>query len=192
MAFMVLFFPISQQTAKKVSSSCLIDLSARWYDTFVQCSRAAQGFRLRRGDSPCSEKVKPHRCSVKGLHGGQPHCHWSYPQFIHFSSPNHSQIHRFIPSPRPTKNAVKRHVSSHCLPRGAPMPFGTSTKERLCTEMNNYPQNANIRHHFLVICKRIHKLRRGWTTSVDNPVDNVDNLRSYAVCQGKIGKKHCG
>lgn len=44
------------------------------------------------------------------------------------------------------------------------MPFGTSTKERLCTEMNNYPQNANIRHHFLVICKRIHKLRRG----VDN------------------------
>lgn len=72
------------------------------------------------------------------------------------------------------------------------MPFGTSTKERLCTEMNNYPPNANIRHHFLVICKRIHKLRRGWTTSVDNPVDNVDNLRSYAVCQGKIGKKHCG
>lgn len=69
------------------------------------------------------------------------------------------------------------------------MPFGTSTKERLCTEMNNYPQNANIRHHFLVICKRIHKLRRGWTTSVDNPVDNVDNLRSYAVYQGKIGKK---
>ena len=99
MAFMVLFFPIFQQTAKKVSSSFLIDLSARWYDTFVQCSRAAQGFRLRRGDSPCSEKVKPHRCSVKGLHGGQPHCHWSYPQFIHFSSPNHSQIHRFIPSP---------------------------------------------------------------------------------------------
>lgn len=72
------------------------------------------------------------------------------------------------------------------------MPFGTSTKERLYTEMNNYPQNANIRHHFLVICKRIHKLRMGWTTSVDNPVDNVDNLRSYAVCQGKIGKKHCG
>lgn len=69
------------------------------------------------------------------------------------------------------------------------MPFGTSTKERLCAEMNNYPQNANIRHHFLVICKRIHKPRRGWTTSVDNPVDNVDNLRSYAVCQGKIGKK---
>lgn len=68
------------------------------------------------------------------------------------------------------------------------MPFGTSTKERLCTEMNNYTQNANIRHHFLVICKRIHKTRRGWTTSVDNPVDNVDNLRSYAVCQGKIGK----
>ena len=53
------------------------------------------------------------------------------------------------------------------------MPFGTSTKERLCTEMNNYPQNANIRHHFLVICKRIHKPRREWTTSVDNPVDNV-------------------
>lgn len=72
------------------------------------------------------------------------------------------------------------------------MPFGTSTKERLCTEMNNHPQNANIRHHFLVICKRIHKPRRGWTTSVDNPVDNVDNLRSYAVYQGKIGKKHCG
>jgi hypothetical protein len=41
MAFMVLFFPIFQQTAKKVSSSFLIDLSARWYDTFVQCSRAA-------------------------------------------------------------------------------------------------------------------------------------------------------
>lgn len=72
------------------------------------------------------------------------------------------------------------------------MPFGTSTKERLCTEMKNYPQNANIRHHFLVIRKRIHKPRRGWTTSVDNPVDNVDNLRSYAVYQGKIGKKHCG
>lgn len=72
------------------------------------------------------------------------------------------------------------------------MPFGTSNKERLCAEMNNYPQNANIRHHFLVIRKRIHKPRRGWTTSVDNPVDNVDNLRSYAVCQGKIGKKHCG
>lgn len=192
MAFMVLFFPIFQQTAKKVSSSFLIDLSARWYDTFVQCSRAAQGFHLRRGDSPCSEKVKPHRCSVKGLHGGQPHCYWSYPQFIHFSSPNHSQIHRFIPSPVRRKNAVKMHVSSHCPPRGMPMPFGTSTKERLCTEMNNYPQNANIRHHFLVICKRIHKLRRGWTTSVDNPVDNVDNLRSYAVFQGKIGKKHCG
>lgn len=44
------------------------------------------------------------------------------------------------------------------------MPFGTSTKERLCIEMNNYPQNANIRHHFLVIRKRIHKPRRG----VDN------------------------
>jgi hypothetical protein len=44
MAFMVLFFPIFQQTAKKVSSSFLIALSARWYDTFVQCSRAAQGF----------------------------------------------------------------------------------------------------------------------------------------------------
>ena len=72
------------------------------------------------------------------------------------------------------------------------MPFGTSTKEHLCTEMNNYPQNANIRHHFLVIRKRIHKPRRGWTTSVDNPVDNVDNLWSYAVYQGKIGKKHCG
>lgn len=99
-------------------------------------------------------------------------------------------IHRYIAlSPAPSdENAVKRHVSSHCPPRGAPMPFGTSTKERLCTEMNNYPQNANIRHHFLVICKRIHKPRRGWTTSVDNPVDSVDNLRSYAVCQGKIGK----
>ena len=113
MAFMVLFFPISQQTGKKVSSSCLIDLSARWYDTFVQCSRAAQGFRLRRGDSPCSEKVKPHRCSVKGLHWGQPHCHWSYPQFIHFSSPNHSQIHHFIPSPVRRKTRRKgtfRHI----------------------------------------------------------------------------------
>ena len=192
MAFMVLFFPISQQTAKKVSSSFLIDLSARWYDTFVQCSRAAQGFRLRRGDSPCNEKVKPHRCSVKGLHGGTTPLPLElspiYPLFIHKSFTDTP----LYPQPRPTKNAVKRHVSSHCPPRGAPMPFGTSTKERLCTEMNNYPKNANIRHHFLVICKRIHKPRRGWTTSVDNPVDNVDNLRSYAVCQGKIGKKHCG
>ena len=180
------------QTAKKVSSSFLIDLSARWYDTFVQCSRAAQGFRLRRGDSPCNEKVKPHRCSVKGLHGGQPPLLLElspiYPLFI----PKSFTDTPLYPQPRPTKNAVKRHASSHCPPRGMPMPFGTSTKERLCTEMNNYPQNANIRHHFLVICKRIHKPRRGWTTSVDNPVDSVDNLRSYAVCQGKIGKKHCG
>ena len=90
-----------------------------------------------------------------------------YPLFI----PKSFTDTPLYPQLRPTKNAVKRHVSSHCLPRGALMPFGTSTKERLCTEMNNYPQNANIRHHFLVICKRIHKLRRGWTTSVDNPVD---------------------
>lgn len=75
MAFMVLFFPIFQQTAKKVSSSFLIDLSARWYDTFVQCSRAAQGFRLRRGDSPCNEKVKPHECSLKGFKGDNPMPH---------------------------------------------------------------------------------------------------------------------
>ena len=94
-----------------------------------------------------------------------------YPLFI----PKSFTDTPLYPQPRPTKNAVKRHVSPHCPPRGALMPFGTSTKERLCTEMNNYPQNANIRHHFLVICKRIHKLRRGWTTSVDNPVENVQN-----------------
>ena len=80
-----------------------------------------------------------------------------YPLFI----PKSFTDTPLYPQPRPTKNAAKRHVSSHCPPRGALMPFGTSTKERLCTEMNNYPQNANIRHHFLVICKRIHKPRRG-------------------------------
>lgn len=72
------------------------------------------------------------------------------------------------------------------------MPFGTSTKDRLCTKMYKYPQNANIRHHFLVIRKRIHNPHRRWTTSVDNPVDNVDNFRPYAVFQGKFGKKSCG
>ena len=68
------------------------------------------------------------------------------------------------------------------------MPFGTSTKERLCTEMNNYTQNANIRHHFLVICKRIHKTRRGWTTSVDNPVDNVDICGHTRFVKAKSAK----
>ena len=144
------------------------------------------------GVSLCNAKVKLHRCSVKGLQGGQSNAPLNlspiYPLFI----PKPSTRHRLYPQPPLTKNAAKMHFSAHCLPRGAPMPFGTSTKERLCTEVNNYPQNANIRHHFLVIRKRIHKLRRGWTTSVDNPVDNVDNLRSYAVYQGKIGKKHCG
>lgn len=149
-------------------------------------------FMCGAGVFPCNEKVKPHECSLKGFKGGQSNAPLNlspiYPLFI----PKSFTDTPLYPQPRPTKNAVKKHVSSHCPPRGALMPFGTSTKERLCTEMNNYPQNANIRHHFLVIRKRIHKPRRGWTTSVDNPVDNVDNLRSYAVCQGKIGKKHCG
>lgn len=82
-------------------------------DALILLLCVTQGNRLRRGDSPCSEKVKPHRCSVKGLHWGQPHCHWSYPQFIHFSSPNHSQIHHFIPSPVRRKKRRKgtfRHI----------------------------------------------------------------------------------
>lgn len=70
MAFMVLFFPIFQQTGKKVSSSFLIALLRDWADdTFMQCSCAAQGF------PPTTKKVKPHECSLKGFKGDNPMPH---------------------------------------------------------------------------------------------------------------------
>ena len=76
-----------------------LTLPRDWVDfSFILLSRVyTQGFRL------CNEKVKPYRCSVKEMHWGQHHCHWSYPQFIHFSSTNHPQIiHRYTAlSPAP-------------------------------------------------------------------------------------------
>ena len=123
-----------------------------------------------------------------------------YPLFI----PKSFTDTPLYPQLRPTTNAVKRHVSSHCLPRGALMPFGTSTKERLCTEMNNYPQKRTSDTIFWLSAKESTSCAGGgqllwitlWTVwiicghtrffkaksaknTVDNPVETVDAFAQF-------------
>ena len=71
------------------------------------------------------------------------------------------------------------------------MPFGTSTKERLCTEMNNYPQNANIRAGggqllwitlwtMWIICGHTRFVKaKSAKNTVDNPVETVDAFAQF-------------
>ncbi len=64
------------------------------------------------------------------------------------------------------------------------------TQRKIYVKMNKYTAMSASKIQKLVMCNPIHRKRAWWTTSVDNPVEKVDNLAESRFHIEKTGKKH--
>jgi adenylosuccinate synthase len=64
------------------------------------------------------------------------------------------------------------------------------SKEKMCVKMHKYTEISASEIQKLAMCNAIHRKRPGWTTSVDNLVEKVDNLAKSRFHAGKTREKH--